>query len=101
MLYGRSKVDECVAFLAGGDTGFDYALPYGTLLAAMLLNAADELDSAIRDIDEWVADNSPAQDRARAEQSWLVFALSIKPCSCCSPIRRTPAHTWPSSAVKI
>jgi len=31
----------------------------------------------------------------------LCFALSIKPCSCCSPIRRTPAHTWPSSAVKI
>lgn len=54
-----------------GGTAFNYALPYGTLLAAMLLNAADELDSAIRDIDEWVADNSPAP--GHAGQSWLVF----------------------------
>jgi hypothetical protein len=37
----------------------------------MLLNAADELDAAIRDIDEWVADNSPAQ--GNPGQSWLVF----------------------------
>jgi hypothetical protein len=51
--------------------GFNYALPYGTLLTAMLLNAGDELDSAIRDLDEWVADNSPTL--GRPGQSWLVF----------------------------
>jgi hypothetical protein len=33
------------------EPGFNYARPYGTLLAAMLLHAADELDSAVRDIE--------------------------------------------------
>ncbi len=59
----------------GTAASFNYALPYGTLLAAMLLNAADELDSAIKDIDEWVAgtpvsDDDPAVDSGK---SWLVF----------------------------
>jgi hypothetical protein len=30
---------------------FNYVRPYGTLLAAMLLHAADELDSAVRDVE--------------------------------------------------
>jgi hypothetical protein len=67
-------VDDWLS-LQGRTAAFSYGLPYGTLLAAMLLNAADELDSAIKDIDEWVADsgvsdNDPAADPGK---SWLVF----------------------------
>ncbi len=41
----------------------------------MLLNAADEADSAVKDLDEWVAgnavdENNPAKDPVK---SWLVF----------------------------
>jgi hypothetical protein len=35
------------------------ALPYGTLLAAKLLNAAGEVQSAVRDLDEWIDANQP------------------------------------------
>ena len=34
-------------------------LPYGVLLSSVLLYAAGELDSAVRDIDRWIAFNGP------------------------------------------
>ena len=54
--------------------GFNPELPYGTLFAAMLLNAADEQDSAIKDLDEWVADNLSA-DIDHPGESWLAFRV--------------------------
>ena len=42
------------------------ALPYGTLLAAMLLNAVDETDAAMKDLDSWTKENvSPVGDFQR------------------------------------
>jgi hypothetical protein len=38
---------------------FSHTLPYGTLLAAMLLNAAGEGEAAVKDLDRWVVDNTP------------------------------------------
>ena len=43
-------------------------LPYGTLLSAMLLNAAGEVDLAVKDLDLWVTANEP-KDRQHAQ--WL------------------------------
>jgi hypothetical protein len=38
-------------------------LPYAILLAAMLLNAAGEADSAIRDLDRWAVEKRPDTDQ--------------------------------------
>jgi hypothetical protein len=70
----QGSTDAWLSSNAG--TGFNYVFPYGTLFAAMLLNAADEQDSAIKDLDEWVANNNAASDdtaATRRGKSWLVF----------------------------
>jgi len=38
---------------------FNPKLPYGILLSAMLLNAAGEIDLAVKDLDQWVGENWP------------------------------------------
>lgn len=40
----------------------EHLLPYGTLLAANLLSAADEVPSAVQDLDAWVDANQPDGD---------------------------------------
>jgi hypothetical protein len=47
---------------------FNPKLPYGILLSAMLLNAAGEIDLAVKDLDQWVGENWPD---SRTDFRWL------------------------------
>jgi hypothetical protein len=56
---------------AGKGIALNRALPYGTLLAAMFLNAGDELDSAVRDLDEWVSHNDSEPKPSAEFYKWM------------------------------
>ena len=53
-------------------------LPYGTLLSAMLLSAANEIDAAVQDLDRWVRQNSPRSGAESAADARWIFVYRAR-----------------------